>query len=101
MLVGRKMGGYRIAHGLYSPVVELRQLTVADLPGCMKVTADRNWTWADSTWRLMLELGPGWGMFSEDELVGTTLVTPYPGMPAISGVLVLSRFARQGIARRL
>jgi hypothetical protein len=101
MLVGRKMGGYRIAHGLYSRVVEIRSLTVADVPACMNVATDRGWSHSAPTWEFLLTMGTGWGMFDGDELVGTTVVTRYSGMSAISMVLVVSRYERQGIAGKL
>ncbi|WP_186763413.1 GNAT family N-acetyltransferase [Lentzea tibetensis] len=81
--------------------MELRQLTVADVPACMKVAADRNWAHSDRTWRFLLELGTGWGVFDGDELVGTTVVTSYSGISAISMVLVDSRYGRQGIGGEL
>ncbi|GLZ33984.1 acetyltransferase [Lentzea sp. NBRC 105346] len=67
----------------------------------MNVAADRNWAHSAQTWRFLLELGTGWGMFDGDELAGTTVVTPYAGMSAISMVLVHSRYERQGIGGKL
>ncbi|MFI6100195.1 hypothetical protein ACIA8G_32005 [Lentzea sp. NPDC051213] len=67
----------------------------------MKLVTDRGWAWTPAQWELMLSLGPGWGAFDETGLLATTLVTPYPEMQAISGVLVGSWAARRGIATTL
>lgn len=67
----------------------------------MKVAADRDWAHSDRTWRFLLELGTGWGVFDGDELVGTTVVTSYGSISAISMVLVNSRYGRQGIGGKL
>jgi hypothetical protein len=94
------MSGYRIAHRVCSPVVEIRRLGVEDIPECMKLITDRGWAWTPAQWELMLELGPGWGAFDSTGLLGTTLTTPYPEMQAISGVLVGSWAGRRGIGTR-
>ncbi len=101
MLVRAKMSGYRFAHGVCSPTVEIRRLGVDDIPECMKLITDRGWAWTPQQWELMLELGPGWGAFDYSGLLGTTLTTPYPEMQAISGVLVGSWAERRGVATAL
>ncbi|MDX8035068.1 GNAT family N-acetyltransferase [Lentzea sp. BCCO 10_0856] len=67
----------------------------------MKLVTDRGWSWTPAQWEMLLSLGPGFGAFDETGLLGTTLVTPYPEMQAISGVLVGSWAERRGIAGAL
>lgn len=67
----------------------------------MKLVTDRGWGWTPAQWEMLLSLGPGFGAFDETGLLGTTLVTPYPEMQAISGVLVGSWAERRGIAGAL
>jgi hypothetical protein len=81
--------------------VEIRRLDVDDVPECMKLVTDRGWSWTPAQWEMLLSLGPGFGAFDETGLLGTTLVTPYPEMQAISGVLVGSWAERRGIAGAL
>jgi hypothetical protein len=101
MLVRPKMSGYRFAHGVCSGTVEIRRLGVEDVPECMKLVTDRGWSWTPAQWEMLLALGPGFGAFDGTGLLGTTLVTPYPEMQAISGVLVGSWAERRGIAGAL
>lgn len=81
--------------------MEIRRLGVDDVPECMKLVTDRGWGWTPAQWEMLLSLGPGFGAFDETGLLGTTLVTPYPEMQAISGVLVGSWAERRGIAGAL
>ena len=67
----------------------------------MKLITDRGWAWTPAQWEMLLSLGPGFGAFDETGLLGTTVVTPYPEMQAISGVLVGSWAERRGIAGAL
>ena len=101
MLVRPKMGGYRIAHGVCSGTVEIRELSVADIPECMKLITDRGWAWTPAQWELMLSLGPGIGAFDGGSILGTTLATPYPEGQSISGVLVGTWAQRRGVATTL
>src|SRR5690349_2390954 len=101
MLVRPKMSGYRIAHGVCSRTVEIRRLGVDDVPECMKLITDRNWTWPPAQWELLLSLGPGLGAFDGDRILGTALSTPYPEAQAISGVLVGTWAERRGVGTAL
>ncbi|SEQ61655.1 hypothetical protein SAMN05216188_10440 [Lentzea xinjiangensis] len=67
----------------------------------MKLVTDRGWSWPPAQWEMLLALGPGYGAFDETGLLGTTLVTPYSEMQAISGVLVGSWAGRRGVASAL
>lgn len=103
MLVRPKMGGYRIAHRVCSGTVEIRKLSVSDVPECMKLITDRGWSWTPAQWELMLSLGSGAGAFDGPggPILGTALATPYPEGQSISGVLVGTWAARRGVATAL
>lgn len=101
MLVRPKMGGYRIAHRVCSPTVEIRRLGSDDIPECMKLITDRGWTWPAAQWELMLTLGPGLGAFDGGTILGTALSTPYPEAQSISGVLVGTWAERRGVGTAL
>jgi hypothetical protein len=81
--------------------VEIRRLGVDDIPECMKLITDRNWTWPPEQWELLLSLGPGLGAFDNGTILGTALSTPYPEAQAISGVLVGTWAERRGVATAL
>ncbi|GLY53709.1 acetyltransferase [Lentzea sp. NBRC 102530] len=82
-------------------MVELRRLTGDDLVACSDLAESRSWPREESKWEFLLAHGEGWGLFDDDGLVGTTIVTRYPELASISMVLVAERAARQGHARRL
>ncbi|MEU0883285.1 GNAT family N-acetyltransferase [Lentzea sp. NPDC005914] len=81
--------------------MELRRLTFDDLTACSDLAESRSWPREEKKWEFLLEHGEGWGLFDEEGLVGTTIVTRYPELSSISMVLVAERAARQGHARRL
>lgn len=81
--------------------VELRRLTLDDIPACSDLAESRSWPREESKWEFLLTYGEGWGLFDEQGLVGTTIVTRYPELASVSMVLVAERAARQGHARRL
>jgi GNAT superfamily N-acetyltransferase len=73
------------------------------LPGCVALSASARWNQNEADWRLMLEMGHGWGLSLEDgTLIASTLVLPYGGEFAwVSMVLVHPEHRRQGHASRL
>jgi GNAT superfamily N-acetyltransferase len=81
--------------------VELRRLTLDDLPACSDLAESRSWPREEKKWEFLLAHGEGWGLFDEHGLAGTTIVTHYPELSSVSMVLVAERCARQGHARRL
>lgn len=81
--------------------MELRRLTLDDLTACSDLAESRSWPREENKWVFLLTHGEGWGLFDEQGLVGTTIVTRYPELVAVSMVLVAERAARQGHARRL
>ena len=61
-----------------------------------------NWNQNEADWRLMLEIGRGWGISTADgTLIATTLVLPYGSFAWISMVLVHAAHRRRGHASRL
>lgn len=73
------------------------------LAGCLELSKSANWNQNEADWRLMLELGYGWGLsLADGTLAASTLVLPYGGNFAwVSMVLVLPEYRRQGYASRL
>jgi GNAT superfamily N-acetyltransferase len=72
------------------------------LAGCLALSRAANWNQNEADWRLMLELGRGWGVsLADGTLVASTLVLPYGAFAWISMVLVLPAQRRKGYASRL
>jgi N-acetylglutamate synthase-like GNAT family acetyltransferase len=78
-------------------------LGVQHLAGCLALSQSANWNQSEADWRLMLEIGHGWGIsLADGALVASTLVLPYGGNFAwVSMVLVLPEHRRMGYATRL
>src|SRR5689334_22135008 len=81
--------------------MELRRLTLDDVPACSDLAESRSWPREEKKWEFLLAHGEGLGLFDADGLIGTTIVTRYPELSSISMVLVAERAERQGHARRL
>lgn len=81
--------------------MELRKLTVADIPACADLAESRSWPREENKWEFLLAYSEGWGLFDDEGLAGTTIVTRYPELSSISMVLVAQRRERQGLGRRL
>jgi len=72
------------------------------LAGCLALSRAANWNQNEADWRLMLELGRGWGISAAGgTLLASTLVLPYGAFAWISMVLVLPAHRRKGYASRL
>ncbi len=69
----------------------------------MPLSAEAGWNQTAADWRLMLNLGEGFGLWTlEGRLVASTIVLPFGGRFAwISMVLVTEDFQRRGLAARL
>jgi len=77
-------------------------LTGAHLPGCLALSRAANWNQNEADWRLMLEVGRGWGIsLADGTLAATTIALPYGGFAWVSMVLVLPSERRRGYATRL
>lgn len=82
-------------------VTEVR-LGADHLSGCAALSAAAGWNQNEADWRLMLRMGPGWGLAAADgTLAASTLVLPYGRFAWISMVLVLPEHRRRGYATRL
>jgi GNAT superfamily N-acetyltransferase len=81
--------------------VELRRLTLDDIPACTDLAESRSWPREPDKWAFLLTCGEGWGLFDDEGLVGTTIVTRYPELASVSMVLVAERRERQGHGHRL
>ncbi|MER8042677.1 GNAT family N-acetyltransferase [Streptomyces sp. NPDC094032] len=82
----------------------IRRLTPEDVLACADLCEDRGWQREEHKWGLLLTAGTGYGIDdpSGKGLVTVCVVTSYgPGLAAIGMVLVSSRYARQGVGRRL
>ncbi|MFI7632597.1 GNAT family N-acetyltransferase [Nonomuraea sp. NPDC049400] len=82
----------------------IRRLTRHDLDDCARLAKDRGWLPERHKWRLLFEVGEPYGIDAPDGdgLAATNILTRYGDDHAvISMVLTASRFARQGLARRL
>ena len=78
-------------------------LGLQHLPGCLALSKWAQWNQNEADWRLMLEIGHGWGVsLSDGTLVASTLVLPYGGDFAwVSMVLVHPAHRRKGYATQL
>ena len=77
-------------------------LTLAHVPACFALSQAANWNQNEADWRLMLQVGRGWGISLPDgTLAASTLVLPYGRFAWVSMVLVLPQQRRQGYATRL
>ncbi|GAA3629085.1 GNAT family N-acetyltransferase [Streptomyces chitinivorans] len=98
-----------------APLPPVRRLTLADLPACLDLAADRGWTREKHKWRLLLTAGQGYGIDAPGDdprggLIGACVLTSYgprPGSPdsrahtCVGMVLVAERHARRGLGRHL
>jgi GNAT superfamily N-acetyltransferase len=83
--------------------VSERQLDAGRIDSLLALSTAAGWNQNAADWRLMLELGTGWGLVRPDgALVASTLVLPYGGRFAwVSMVLVRPDERRKGHASRL
>ncbi|MFY0566628.1 GNAT family N-acetyltransferase [Archangium lansingense] len=83
--------------------MRIRRLTLDDMPACLELAVKRDWPAEELKWRMILELGTGFGVDSpEGGLAGTVLITPYGREAASIGMMAVSpSHGRQGLGRRL
>lgn len=84
--------------------MESTELRLRDehLAGCLALSKSANWNQNQDDWRLMLQLGRGWGvMLADGTLAASTLVLPYNGFSWVSMVLVLPEHRKKGFASHL
>ena len=72
------------------------------LAGCLELSQSARWNQNAADWRLLLDIGRGWGVgLTDGTLAASTLVLPYGGFAWVSMVLVLPAQRRKGYATRL
>lgn len=77
-------------------------LEARHLPGCVALSRAARWNQNEADWRLMLEIGRGWGVaLADGTIAASTLVLPYGDFAWVSMVLVLPEHRRMGYATRL
>lgn len=83
--------------------VAIRRLGAADLDACVALGGDRGWSPERRKWRLLLEVGEGYGLDDGDHgLGGCLILTRYPGgLALLSMMLVARRLERRGLGTRL
>ena len=80
----------------------IQRLTVDDLPECLALAQDRGWPPEERKWRLLLELGNGYGVRDQGgELVGSAVLTCFGSLAAIGMVVVAARAGGRGMGRAL
>lgn len=89
--------------GVDARKARVRPLGLADLEACLDLAEDRSWAREDAKWRLLLELGGGYGVDDPNGgLAGTVFLTRVaPGTGAVGMLLVARRHGGQGLGRRL
>jgi GNAT superfamily N-acetyltransferase len=81
----------------------IRRLGLDDLPDCMRLAQDREWSREEHKWRLLFDVGEVYGIDDPDGgLAGAVVSTRYgTGVAAIGMMLVARKQERQGLGRRL
>lgn len=85
----------------------IRPLGTDDLPGALQLTRAAAWNQNEADWRMMLELGRGWGIDTvgddaRTQLAASIVVLPYGDAFAwVSMVLVSPAFRGRGYAQQL
>ncbi len=82
----------------------IRTLDAHDLPDAVALSRAASWNQNEADWRMMLELGRGWGIRPGDgeALAASIVILPYGDAFAwVSMVLVLPEFRGRGYAQRL
>jgi GNAT superfamily N-acetyltransferase len=83
--------------------VPVARLGVAELPDCIALGRDRDWTPEPDKWQLLFEVGQVFGIRDPaGGLAGVVALTRYgPGFAAIGMMLVAGRHERQGLGGAL
>ncbi|MFE4974499.1 GNAT family N-acetyltransferase [Kitasatospora sp. NPDC056651] len=80
----------------------VRRLVPSDVPACLALAVDRDWGSEEARWRLMLDVGDGYGWEGPDgELCATAVLSRYGRAGVVGMMLVDSRHERRGIGRAL
>jgi GNAT superfamily N-acetyltransferase len=83
-------------------MIDARTLNIADLPGCLALSAEAGWNQTEADWRTILSIGEGRGLFVADRQIASAAIIPYGGRFGwICMVLVTKPEQRKGHATRL
>jgi len=92
----------RVTAGSDPSGLDRRALRPDDAVSLVGLSGDAGWNQTEDDWRLMLELGEGFGYWQSETPVATALILPYGSQFAwLSMVLVAEAWRRQGLASRL
>ena len=77
-----------------------RPLEPAHVGHAVPLSAEAGWNQTSDDWRLMLEIGEGWGLWNDSgRMVASGMIIPYaPRFAYISMILVTADYRRRGIA---
>jgi len=83
--------------------MEIRRLTLADLPACLALAVENGWPADETRWRLLLSIGEGFcAAASSGGLAGVVMVCDWGGQVAtVAMPLVARRYASSGLDRQL
>lgn len=89
--------------GVDARKARVRPLVLTDLEACLDLAEGRSWAREEAKWRLLLELGGGYGVDDPNGgLAGTVFLTRVaPGTGAVGMLLVARRHGGHGLGRRL
>ncbi|MGH8721586.1 MAG: GNAT family N-acetyltransferase, partial [Burkholderiales bacterium] len=80
----------------------IQALDARHVAGCLALSTSAHWNQNEADWRLMLDIGQGWGVtLADGTLAASTLVLPFGSVAWVSMVLVLPSQRRKGYATRL
>ncbi|MDT8909507.1 GNAT family N-acetyltransferase [Amycolatopsis sp. PS_44_ISF1] len=80
----------------------VRPIGPADLSACLDLAAEHGWARDARKWSVVLDVGRGFGVDAPDGGLAATVAVARTGpFASISMMVVASRFARQGLGRRL
>jgi len=83
-------------------MTDARTLSIADLPGCLALSAEAGWNQTEADWRTILSIGEGRGLFHKSRQIASAAIIPYGGRFGwICMVLVTRSEQRKGHATRL
>lgn len=85
-----------------SPDLALIRLDRSHLAAAHALSAGEKWPHRIEEWAFLLDLGPGFGIWTGDRLVGTSVLTPYGADAATCNMIIVDPSMRgHGLGRRL
>jgi GNAT superfamily N-acetyltransferase len=83
--------------------MRIRTLTLDDISACLSLARQCDWPTDEARWRLLLEVGNGFGVDApEGGLAATVIATPFEHRAAWIGMMVVApAHQRKGLGQRL